>query len=213
MLAVAGGKGGCGKTTTTLGLALAAGRSGRSVMAVDGDVDVPDLHRVAGVAGPADRRPVAPHRRRADELHDVQPRSVPGATGVSVLPARPGMEPGALRDRLREVPAEYDLILVDCPAGGGRDAAIPLRAADLAVLVSTDCEPSLRDAAKTAAMAGALGTPIAGAVLTRTGRVREGVPRLLGTTTIEAVPPARAPLQDRAVSGRFRRLLRRLPVD
>src|SRR6056297_786250 len=50
MLAVAGGKGGAGKTTTTLGLAAALGRQRRRVVAVDADREMPDLHAMAGVA-------------------------------------------------------------------------------------------------------------------------------------------------------------------
>lgn len=211
MLAVAGGKGGCGKTTTTLGLALAAAHRGRSVLVVDADVDVPDLHRVAGIGDSDVDRPGSLERRQADGRPDPEPRSVPGTRGVSVLPARPGTNPGALQERIRGTISEYDMVLVDCPAGAGRDAAIPLRAADETVLVSTDREPSLRDAAKTRAMARAVATPIAGAVLTRTEQVPDGVVPLLGTTTIEAVPPVRSPLRDRAAIRRYGRILRRLP--
>lgn len=210
MLAVAGGKGGCGKTTTTLGLALAAGRRGHSVLAVDADVGVPDLHRVAGIDGPDARRPGESDCRRSDEQHDLEPRPVPGTAGVSVLPAQPGIDPGSLRDRIRGLVVDYDVILVDCPAGGGRDAAIPLRAADRTVLVTTDRVPSLLDAAKTGAMARTVGTAIAGAVLTRTEHVPDGVPSLLGTSTVEAVPFATTPLRDRVVTRRYRRILRRL---
>lgn len=210
MLAVAGGKGGCGKTTTTLGLAIAAGRRGHSVLAVDADVDVPDLHRVAGIGGSADRRPRAPDHGRAEEHQALEPRPVPGTAGVSVLPARPGMESGSLRDRIQGATADFDLVLLDCPAGGGRDAAIPLRVADRTLLVTTDRGPSLLDAAKTGAMARAVGTPVAGAVLTRTERVPDGAGSLLGTETIEAIPTAVAPLRDRTVTRRYRRILRRL---
>lgn len=210
MLAVAGGKGGSGKTTTTLGLALAAGRRGRSVLAVDADLDVPDLHRVAGIEEPVVSLRGSRGPRWTDEQHEREPVPVPGVDGVSVLPARPGMEPGSLRARIRGIAGEYDLVFVDCPAGGGRDAAVPLRAADRTVLVTTDTEPSLRDAAKTGAMARAVGTAVAGAVLTRTEQVPEGVGALLGTGTVETIPPAGAPLQDRIVTRRYRRILREL---
>lgn len=47
MLAVTGGKGGCGKTTTTLGLAAAFARQRRRPVAVDADRDMPNLAIVA----------------------------------------------------------------------------------------------------------------------------------------------------------------------
>lgn len=194
MLAVAGGKGGCGKTTTTLGLALAAGRWGRSVLAVDADLNVPDLHRVVGLEGvpatePPDRdRPVAAAAsgdRRApthgpDTAAPVDPVPVPGQAGVAVLPGRPAIDPVARCERLPGLAADRDLVVLDCPAGAGRDAVAPLRAADRTIVVSTAERPSLADAAKTAAMSRAVGTPVAGAVITRADRPPSGLDALLG---------------------------------
>lgn len=211
MLAVAGGKGGCGKTTTTLGLALVAGRLGHSVLTVDADVDVPDLHRVAGVEGPDDRHPDTFGPRDSEGQRDPVPRPVPGSPGVAVLPARPGTKFEVLHDRIQTVAREYDVVLLDCPSGGGRDAAIPLRIADRTVLVTTDEEPSVRDAAKTGAMARAVGTPVVGAVLTHAERVPDDVDALFDALAVEAVPSASSPLQDRAILHRYRRVLRRLP--
>lgn len=48
MLAIAGGKGGSGKTTTTACLARGLAGEGPPPIAVDGDCDMPDLHLVAG---------------------------------------------------------------------------------------------------------------------------------------------------------------------
>lgn len=56
VIAVAGGKGGCGKTTAVLGLATALVALGHRPIAVDADVDLPDLHIRAGV----DREPGLP---------------------------------------------------------------------------------------------------------------------------------------------------------
>ena len=47
MIAVTGGKGGSGKTTTTVGLARALARRGASVVAADADWDLPNLTAVA----------------------------------------------------------------------------------------------------------------------------------------------------------------------
>lgn len=195
VVAVAGGKGGCGKTTTALGLALARARMDRSTLAVDADVDVPDLHRLAGLDPPG---------------ADPDPRPVPGAPGAEVLPAPPGADPGGLPDRLPDPSSTYDRVLLDCPAGAGRDAAVPLRTAARSLLVSTADPASLRDAAKTAAMSRAVGTPVAAAVVTGTDRVPDGVASVLDTRSVVAVPPADQPLDDDATIGRYRRVIRRL---
>ncbi|ESP89504.1 nucleotide-binding protein, partial [Candidatus Halobonum tyrrellensis] len=90
MLAVTGGKGGTGKTTTTLGLARAL--DGRT-LAVDADWDLPDLHALAGV----DRAwPDAPEGASGtgetdgtDGTGDPSDAVRSAGGGVSVLPAPP----------------------------------------------------------------------------------------------------------------------------
>jgi len=83
-------------------------------------------------------------------------------------------------------------VLLDCPAGASADAAAPLRAADRTVLVSTPRERSLRDAAKTAAMARELDAPPVAVVLVRSeGRVDPS--ELLGCDAVVHVPELSEP--------------------
>ena len=165
MLALAGGKGGCGKTTTACGLAGALVRAGSGPggcrpLVADADVDMPDLHdRVGADPGPgldaiADGAPVGSVVQTGHDL--------PGVDVVAsgdVDSATPALQRLATLDRP---------VLVDCPAGAGPDAAGPLQVADRAVVVSTATRPSLEDAAKTAAMSRTLGTPIDCLVLRET---------------------------------------------
>jgi len=171
MLAVAGGKGGGGKTTTAVGLARGLAALGTRPLVVDADLDMPDLHHRTGV----DREPGIAAAVEGD------PRAVAQAGGrfpeIDVLPCAGAdtATAAALFDRLRGRGDEGSLgdpVLLDCPAGASADAAAPLRAADRTVLVSTPRERSLRDAAKTAAMARELDAPPAAVVLVRSdGRV------------------------------------------
>lgn len=183
MLAVAGGKGGVGKTTTTLGLGRALGRAGRRPLAVDCDLGMPDLARVVGLDEPerGGLGAVADGARAAEVA-----RRVPGAA-LSVL------GPGAEADGRTVERALARLnwpgpVVLDCPAGAGRGAVRPLRAADRAVVVSTAAPAGLRGAAKTAAMARTLSTPVDGAVVTRRERPPDGVERLLETPVVACVP-------------------------
>jgi len=162
MLAIAGGKGGCGKTTTALGLAAALARTGGdSPLVADADTEMPDLHVVAEIprspgldalAGSAGVRDVA-HRTRM--------------TGVRAVPAA-GIDTAEISTALHRLGAWEGSTLLDCPAGAARDAARPLRAADRSLLVTTPTEQCLRDTVKTAAMARALDAPPVGVVLSRT---------------------------------------------
>ena len=189
MLAIAGGKGGVGKTTTALGLAAALPDR---PLVVDADRDMPNLHALARV----DRSDGA-RRAEAHRCH--------------VLPIPEGDLPTTER-RLEHVRANwsgddadaYTPVLVDTPSGAGVDAATPLRAVDGVVLVSTACAPALRDTAKTASMARAVGTPVIGAVLTRTTVRPPNAGELLGCPLLGAVPEvAGRPLENRRVRERY----------
>ncbi|WP_136603338.1 MinD/ParA family ATP-binding protein [Salinigranum halophilum] len=189
MLAVAGGKGGCGKTTTALGVGRAL--DGESVV-VDTDRDMPNLHAMAGV----DREPMAGD--------DAAPQRV--ADGLSVLPApSPTGSDATVTTILDRVANRTDArVVVDCPGGAGPDAAAPLAAATTVVLVSTACAPALRDATKTAAMARALGCRVAGVVLTRTRVAPPGVERLFDGPVLGTVPNATgSPLADERVRAAY----------
>jgi len=151
MLAVAGGKGGVGTTTAVLGLAGVLARAGRDPVAVDADVDMPDLHVLAGL----DREPAADALAAGRPLGEVVQRA-PDLPGVGVVASgAPGTVPAALR-RLREW---HGPVVVDCPAGASGDAARPLRACDRTVLVTTATPAAVEDTRKTAAMARRLGAP------------------------------------------------------
>lgn len=151
MLAVTGGKGGCGKTTTALALARAFARSGTDPLVVDADADMPDLHVLAGTAPEPDTDDLAAGARVRDVCHRPA-----GLSGVRVLPAgRVETVPEAL-SRLHRW---HGPVVVDCPAGASPDATAPLRPSDRTVLVSTDTPQALGDAVKTAAVARQLGAP------------------------------------------------------
>ncbi|QLH83738.1 MinD/ParA family ATP-binding protein [Halosimplex pelagicum] len=162
MLAIAGGKGGCGKTTTALGLAAALARDGGRPLVVDADCDMPNLHTMADT----DRSPGVDAVADGDSIAAATHRSTV-VPGVDVLPA--GSASGPLdRTALRRLGRARQRVLLDCPAGATDAAAAPLRHADAALVVSTGEPASLDDAAKTARMAETLGARVAGSVLTRT---------------------------------------------
>ncbi|MFD1571541.1 MinD/ParA family ATP-binding protein [Halorubrum laminariae] len=218
MIAVAGGKGGSGKTTTTVGVASALSRRGASVVAADADWDLPNLTALAteaGISEPTSSPPVSTdthptivdavresgriHPERSRALVLAPPRSPDEADSEAVFASLAGAIPP-------EVPT-----LLDCPAGASPDVAAPLRAADRCLLVTPLRRPALRDAVKTAAIARRLDCQPIGVVAVRAGSVPEGVGDLFRCPVLGRIPEADPePLADPAVRSAFDDLVRRL---
>jgi septum site-determining protein MinD len=216
VIAVAGGKGGSGKTTTTVGLARAFSRRGAPVVAADADWDLPNLAELADETGEPAATPedgsaggTAAQTGRPSVTRVARgERSVPVDRREPVVldaPDRPREHDAAtvLADLDDVVPADTPLLL-DCPAGASPDVAAPLRAADRCVLVTPLRRPALRDAAKTAAIARRLDCPPLGVVVTRTRSVPAAVPDLFGCPLLGRVPPrSPVPLADSAVETAY----------
>jgi septum site-determining protein MinD len=192
VLAVAGGKGGSGKTTTTLGLARAFAQRRRRPLVVDCDLDAPNLHLRAGV--PRDPGLDADAPLEIAHASGVVP-------GVDVLPAGDATGDN-LADALAGLPGDRP-VLLDCPAGASEAAARPLRAADGAVVVATSGPEQIEDAVKTAAMARAVGTPVRAAVVSRVQSAPAGLGDALGTPHTVAVPPVDEPLADSQATAAY----------
>ncbi|MFC6835642.1 MinD/ParA family ATP-binding protein [Halomarina ordinaria] len=210
MLAVTGGKGGVGKTTTALGVAEALARAEGGAVVVDADREMPDLARLAGCT-PAD--PAATPSRGVEALAAGVPldragRSPPDCAGVTVV-STGRCSDATLRRALARVARADVPVVVDCPAGAGTGTAVPLACARTALVVSTPTPAALRDAAKSAAMARALDTPPLGSALTRCRTPPAGVDRLLGCPVRARIPPATSPRENDAVRAAYRRLAER----
>lgn len=234
MLAVAGGKGGSGKTTTTVGLARALVRRGASVVAADADWDLPNL--TAAASETADRtaasaretagaptavvgamRSTSPLGRSAPSVADVltagETVPISRSTPTFLDAPDPGtdLDPSTTFETLETLVSPLSPLLVDCPAGVSPDAAAPLRAADGCVLVTPLRKAALYDTAKTAAFARRLECPPVGTVVVRAESVPAAVESLLGCPVLGVVPSRPpTPLSTRSVRSAYDVVARRL---
>lgn len=193
MLAITGGKGGVGKTTTTMGLAAALARAGRSPVVLDADRDLPDLAAVAGV-DPEGVRAFADGASAA-----AAGTVVDGVTVLGARPAPPVVDLHAALDRLARADRP---VLVDCPAGAGRVHALALDAADRSLLVASPTAASATDAMKTAALAHRLDAAPVGLLLNRASRA-PGFGRAFDCELLSTVSPVDAPRPWRATPGAY----------
>ena len=167
VIAVASGKGGTGKTTSTLalGMALAADHD---VTVVDADTGMANLLFHAGLADVD------------TTLHDVLAAEAPVEAavyerfGMQVVPC--GTSLAGFRDadptRLREVVATLadrtDVLLLDSAAAlGSRAAVLPIVLADRVVVVLQPTIPSLSDGLKVQEYASTYDTGVAGILFNR----------------------------------------------
>lgn len=198
MLAIAGGKGGVGRSTTALGLAAALVGQRRDPLVVDADCAMPTLHVVAETPHAGGLAAVARGEPAADAA--VESRRFPG---VDVLPGSPGAD---VRRALVALPRDRPVV-VDCPAGAGRVATLPVRFADGALVVTTPTPAGVRAAAKTVAGARACGTPVVGVVVTGADAPPAGLAAVLDAPVLATVPIADGrPLDDQAVRSAHDRL-------
>ncbi|MCU0790442.1 MAG: Mrp/NBP35 family ATP-binding protein [Nitratireductor sp.] len=166
IIAVASGKGGVGKSTTAVNLALALKANGLRVGVLDADIYGPSMPRLLGIKG-------KPQQTANNRLKPMDGYGMPVMSmGFLVEEETPMIWRGpmvmsALTQMLREVEwGELDVLVVDMPPGTG-DAQltmaqqVPLAGA---VIVSTPQDLALIDARKGLAMFRRVEVPVLGII-------------------------------------------------
>ena len=166
IIAVASGKGGVGKSTVSVNLAVAMAMAGYRVGLLDGDIHGPSVPKMMGTS----KKPYSPDGKIIIplKLHDVKVMSI----GL-LLPQdeaviwRGPMLMGALQQMLQQVKwEELDLLLVDLPPGTG-DVQLTLCQRFKpygAIVVCTPQDLAMLDAKRAIAMFTKLQTPIVGMI-------------------------------------------------
>jgi ATP-binding protein involved in chromosome partitioning len=166
IIAVGAGKGGVGKSTTSVNLAVALQRTGARVGLMDADVYGPNIPQMLGIVDPP-------------EVSDDKKMIPPEAFGIKVISMgmlvppdqaiiwRGPMLHGAVQQFMRDVQwGELDYLVVDLPPGTGDvslslSQSVPVAGA---VVVTTPQGVSVSDVRKAVGMFRQLNIPILGVV-------------------------------------------------
>jgi septum site-determining protein MinD len=146
---VTSGKGGVGKTTTTANLGTALADAGKRVVVVDADVGLRNLDVVLGLENRVNKHLLDVIEKKCT-LDEALVRDRVRRT-LFLLPAAQNREKdevpeAAMAALMRELQAQFDYVLIDCPAGieqGFRNAVI---GAQEAIIVTTPEVSAVRDA-------------------------------------------------------------------
>ncbi|HOY69967.1 MAG TPA: iron-sulfur cluster carrier protein ApbC [Methylotenera sp.] len=166
IIAVASGKGGVGKSTTSVNLALALAAEGASVGLLDADIYGPSQPQMLGISG----RPESTDGKSMEPMqaHGIQAMSI-GFLIDNDTPMvwRGPMVTGALEQLLRDTKwKDLDYLVIDLPPGTGDiqltlAQKIPVTGA---IIVTTPQDIALLDARKGLKMFEKVGIPILGIV-------------------------------------------------
>jgi ATP-binding protein involved in chromosome partitioning len=175
IIAVASGKGGVGKSTVSVNLAVALAQAGASVGLLDADITGPNIPLMMGLDGQPTASPnnkITPLERFGVKVISIQ-FFVP--QGQPVVWRGP-LVGGAIQQFLRDVEwGELDYLVIDLPPGTS-DAQLTLAQSvpiSGTVLVTTPQEVSLLDVTKALAMLERMNVPVIGIVGSHCGEVTE----------------------------------------
>lgn len=168
---VSSGKGGVGKTTTTVNLALALAAQGKKVGILDADIYGPNIPRMLGVVG--QNPEVVGQKVKPIQTHGVEMMSMGTLMeeGQSLI-WRGAMVMKAIEQLLRDILwSDLDVLFIDMPPGTG-DAQLTLAQSvpvTVGICVTTPQQVALDDTVRSLDMFEKLHIPIAGIVENMSG--------------------------------------------
>jgi len=171
VLTIAGAKGGVGKTTTSINLAASLSAAGHTAVVLELDLAMANLVDFLDVD--IDDGATL-HEVLADEVA-VEEAVYDTSEGLGLVPS--GTQLGGYADAdldnlqtvVEQLRRQFDLLLIDTPAGLSDETIRPMGLADGVVLVSTPRVASVRNVRNTMELAERVGVDICGLVLTKSG--------------------------------------------
>jgi len=177
VIAITSGKGGVGKTTSTVNLGAAINALGGDIIIVDANLTTPNigLHLGAPIV-PISLNHVLSNKAKISEAiyeHESGTKILPSSLSVKELKKiKPEKIPGVTK-KLSKL---ADYIILDSAAGLGSEALGAIEGADELIIVTNPEMPAVTDALKTIKVAEELNKEIKGVILNRVRNKRSEMP-------------------------------------
>lgn len=148
-IAVTSGKGGVGKTTVTVNLAVQLARLGRRVVLLDADLGTANADVMCNLNARSTLAHVVAGRKELEEVIVEAPggfRLIPGASGLASMANLSAHEFDRLNAQMRRLESSCDVLLIDTGAGVGPNVLSFCAAAERLLVVTTPEPTSITDA-------------------------------------------------------------------
>jgi len=148
-IAITSGKGGVGKTTISVNLAVQLARLGRRVVLLDADLGTANADVMCKINAPRTLAHVVAGRCELEDAIVEAPggfRLIPGASGLANMANLSPAERDRLAAQMRRLESSCDVLLIDTGAGVGPNVLSFCMAAERLLVVTTPEPTSITDA-------------------------------------------------------------------
>ena len=149
VIGIASGKGGVGKTATSINLAVGLVMRGHKVMLFDADMGLANAQLALGCTTPFNFGHVISGEKTLEEIIVTTRqgiRLVPGASGVHKLASLDTLEASAIVQAFSSIEEQIDFLIVDSAAGISSSVLTFMQAAQRRLIVLRDEPSSIADA-------------------------------------------------------------------
>ncbi len=170
-IAIVSGKGGVGKTTTTVNVGHALNEKGFKTLVVDANFATPNIGLHLGLLYPT--ATVNHFLRKEKKVHDIIHAH---ESGLQFAPASPSYtefqktNPQEMHKLFEHLDNTLDFVLIDCPSGFGTELHTILKHTDEALVIANPTTSSVIESLKSLEIAKSHNNLVAGIVLNKSHR-------------------------------------------